>query len=103
MKNKIKTMLILAFAACISLTGCGEQKKVELLKQEISALQQEKESLQAEISELDNVAIEKKEENGTAKYVLTLEVKQTHFTLDVSERLKDKMNATEIQIPVDKE
>ena len=34
---------------------------------------------------------------------MTLEIKQTHFTLKISEHLKDAMNAIEIQIPVDKE
>lgn len=59
--------------------------------------------MQNEVSELENITVEKKEENGTAKYVLTLEIKQSHFTLDISEHLKDSMNAIEIQIPVDKE
>lgn len=40
---------------------------------------------------------------GSEKYVLTLEISQSHFTLDLDELLKDATNKLEIQIPVDKE
>lgn len=102
MKKKILSV-VLTVVLLFSLTGCGEQAQVDLLKQEISELQEKKTDLQNEVSELENITVEKKEENGTAKYVLTLEIKQSHFTLDISEHLKDSMNAIEIQIPVDKE
>lgn len=98
-----KLIAALAVVMVVCLIGCGEQAQVDMLKQEISELQTEKQSLETEIAELSNVVIEKKEENGTAKYVLTLEIKQSHFSLDISEHLKDSMNAIEIQIPVDKE
>jgi hypothetical protein len=42
-------------------------------------------------------------ENGTAKYIITLNIKQSHFTLDLSQHLKDEMNDISIQLPVDKE
>lgn len=102
MKKKILSV-VLTVVLLFSLTGCGEQAQVDLLKQEISELQEKKTDLQNEVSELENITVEKKEKNGTAKYVLTLEIKQSHFTLDISEHLKDSMNAIEIQIPVDKE
>ena len=34
---------------------------------------------------------------------MTLEIKQTHYTLDLEQHLKDEMNEITIQIPVDKE
>lgn len=86
-----------------SLTSCGEQEQVDFLNQQIAELQTQKSSLEVEITDLENMVAQKKEENGTAKYILTLEIKQTHFTLKISEHLKDAMNAIEIQIPVDKE
>ena len=101
--NKRILSVILIAVLLFSLTGCGEQAQVDLLKQEISELQAQKSDLQNEVSELENITVEKKEETGTAKYVLTLEIKQSHFTLDISEHLEDSMNAIEIQIPVDKE
>lgn len=102
MRKRILSVLIVA-SMIFCLSGCGEQSQIESLKQEISELQEQKSSLENELSELNNEVVEKKEENGTAKYVLTLEIKQSHFSLDISEHLKDSMNAIEIQIPVDKE
>lgn len=102
MKKSILS-IILVLVLFLSLTGCGEQSKIDSLKQQISELQVQKSELESEIYSLENIIAEKKEENGTAKYVLTLEVKQTHFSLKISEHLKDSMNAIEIQIPVDKE
>lgn len=99
--KKLIALLPVAVLAC--LVGCGDQAQADMLKQEISDLQAEKQSLESEIAELSNVLIEEKEENGTAKYVLTLEIKQSHFSMDISEHLKDAMNAMEIQIPVDQE
>jgi hypothetical protein len=37
------------------------------------------------------------------KYVLTIEIKQSHFSLNPFEHIKDSINKTEIKIPVDKE
>lgn len=93
----------LAVVMVVCLVGCGEQAQADLLKQQISELETKKSELESEVSEFENMVVEKKEENGTAKYVLTLEIKQSHFSLDISEHLKDSMNAMEIQIPVDKE
>lgn len=101
MKKLISVALAVVMAVC--LTACGEQGQINLLKQEISELQEKKSSLENELSELNKAVVKKKEENGTEKYVLALEIKQSHFSLDISEHLKDNMNAIEIQIPVDKE
>lgn len=102
MKKRLLTVA-LSVVMVVCLTGCGEQAQVDLLKQQISELENKKSELENKVSELENTAVEKKEENGIAKYVLTLEIKQSHFSLDISEHLKDSMNAIEIQIPVDKE
>lgn len=37
------------------------------------------------------------------RYILTLEIKQSHFTLNLMTHAKDKWNAVKLQIPVDKE
>ncbi len=102
MKKTILNILLMVFMV-VFLGGCGEEKQVDSLEKEISELQEQKSILENEISELSNEIIEKKEESGVAKYVVTLEIKQSHFSLDISEHLKDSMNAIEIQIPVDKE
>lgn len=40
---------------------------------------------------------------GSEKYVVTLEFKQSRFSLDIDEHLKDSANKLKIQVPVDKE
>lgn len=102
MKKRILSIILTA-VLLLSLVGCGEQSQIDSLKQQIAELEDQKSELESEVSALENTVVERKEENGTAKYVLTLEIKQSHFTLDISEHLKDSMNAIEIQIPVDKD
>lgn len=101
---KIRVLnLILVVVLLLSLTSCGEQVQTDSLKRQISELKDQKLELGNEIIALEKIISEKKEESGTAKYILTLKIKQSHITLDISERLKDYMNVIEIQIPVDKE
>ena len=38
-----------------------------------------------------------------SRYIVVFEIKQSHFTLDLSEHLKDAMNSLTMEIPVDKE
>lgn len=40
---------------------------------------------------------------GEEKYLVTFELKQSHFTLDLDEHVKDAMNKLELQIPVDRD
>lgn len=83
------------------LTGCCDndeylEQECEELRTEIVALQEQKATIETEI-------IDAKETNGTAKYVVTFRIKQSHFTLDIGEHIKDAMNEITIEIPVDKE
>lgn len=94
--------IIMAMAIMLSiLTGCAgndeylEQRCGEL-RAEIAVLQEQKAAIEEEI-------IDAKETNGTAKYVVTFRIKQSHFTLDIGEHIKDSMNEITIEIPVDKE
>lgn len=106
MKRMIVFMAVLcAFAF---LTGCATreemlnaniselEERVSELRDEVSALEVQKATVQKEIVDI-------KVENGTAKYVLTIKVKQKHYNLSLEDHLKDEMNAITIQIPVDKE
>ena len=38
---------------------------------------------------------------GETKYFVTFKVKQSHFTLDIGQHLKDEMNAAQFEIMVD--
>jgi outer membrane murein-binding lipoprotein Lpp len=106
----MKRLIMLVAVLCIfvSLSGCATQEemlrdniaeledRVSELKNEVSALEAQKATVQKEIVDI-------KVENGTAKYVLTIKVKQKHYNLSLEDHLKDEMNAITIQIPVDKE
>ena len=69
MKKKISGA-ILVVVLLFSLTSCGEQEQVDFLNQQIAELQTQKSSLEVEITDLENMVAQKKEENGTAKYIL---------------------------------
>lgn len=40
---------------------------------------------------------------GAEKYIVTFTIRQTHFTLNPFEHMKDNMNKIEFEVPVDKE
>lgn len=106
MKKIIVCFLIIIF--CFSFVGCASKEerlntnidelnsKITQLESTISELEQTRDTLKNEITDI-------KVENGTAKYIVTFNIKQSHFTLDFSQHLKDEMNDISIQIPVDKE
>ena len=105
---KVIIMFVLTVTICISLAGCMSEE--EMLNDNIAALETRVSDLKTEISNLEterdtiaNEITDIKIENGTAKYVITFNIKQSHFTLDLSQHLKDEMNDISIQIPVDKE
>ena len=95
----LSLFLVISFVFCLS--GCAEnpevlEQKITELKTQINELEIEKKNLEENVS---NIKVDK----GVAKYVVTLEIKQTHYTLDLEQHLKDEMNEITIQIPVDKE
>ena len=101
MKKKILTALLVGGMMTTILTGCGDNREylneeIDGLKVEISELENQRDLLKSEIVDI-------KVENGTAKYIVTFNIKQNHFSLDVSEHMKDVMNDISIQIPVDKD
>ena len=101
MKKKILAALLVGGMIATMLVGCGDNREylnaeIDGLKAEISELENQRDVLKSEIADI-------KVENGTAKYVVTFNIKQSHFTLDLSEYMKDEMNDIFIQIPVDKE
>lgn len=102
-------VFFLAIAICIiSFTGCVTQEErlnanIEKLEVKSLELQEEISALESEKSALQDDIIDLKVEAGTAKYVLTINIRQSHCTLDIGEHLKDSMNDISIQIPVDKE
>lgn len=100
MKKQLSLVLMLVVIV-IGTMGCESNEKE--LDNQIQTLQEEIHTLEAQKETLKNEIVDIKEENGTAKYVITFEIKQSHFSLDIGKHLKDAMNAIEIEIPVDKE
>lgn len=100
MKKKLSLVLML-MVIVIGIVGCGPNEKE--LDNQIQTLQEEIRALETQKEKLENEIVDTKVENGIAKYVITFEIKQSHFSLDLGKHLKDAMNAIEIAIPVDKE
>ena len=106
MKKIIVTILITIF--CLSFVGCATEEEklnadIDRLNSKITQLENTVSELEKTRDSLKNEIIDIKVENGTAKYVLTLNIKQVHYSLDLTEYLKDSMNDVSIEIPVDKE
>ena len=88
------------------------KEDIESLRKERAELQNERAWLiktnaikESEISFLDEHLEESHiyESGRTPKYVLGIKLKQSHFTLDITEHARDEMNAIEFEIPVDRD
>ena len=111
-----KLAFILTTTLC--LCSCGSdyyREQVDELKRERSMLHTEVSSLRKSCTTLGNqkstlqteVRNLEAEHNALSKgiepnYILTLEIKQGTFTLDIGEHVKNSINAITMQIPVSK-
>lgn len=103
MKRKIVALLFTGIMSVSLLTGCGEKAEVEYLQQQIVELSAEKAQLESSVAELREMETAEKIRTGTETYVVKINIKQTHFTLDLDQHLKDAMNDVDITVPVSKE
>ena len=105
--RKIIIMLVTICLVCYSMAGCSREKELNTdiikLKEAVSELESDIYNLEAQKRVLENEIKDIKIQSNTAKYIVTLNIKQSHFTLDLGQHLKDEMNDISIQIPVDKE
>lgn len=62
-----------------------------------------KEEVKTETPKLQTVEMTSDNSYNSCYYILTLEIKQSHFSLDIAEHAKDSMNTLKIEIPVDKD
>lgn len=99
--KKRALVFITTIGLCIAMVGCVDKR--EYSQREIDALNAEITQLEIQRDSLKNEIVGIKEENGTAKYVVTFNIRQSHFSLDITQHIKDEMNDISIQIPVDKE
>lgn len=110
----MKKFLVFAMFAVI-FTACYTDDDKARLQAECKALVQQKENLQSTVSRLnDNVSylssqvrdlqIQKSayETGREIKYIVKFRIKQSTFTLDIGEHIKNGMNAIELELPVSK-
>ena len=96
-----KYAIVLIAMIAITLSGCSKTETVT--NEDTAKLESEIAQLEAERDRLNEEILDTKIDNNLAKYVIAFNIKQTHFTLDIGEHLKDAMNDISIEIPVDKE
>ena len=96
-----KYAIVLIAMIAITLSGCSKTETVT--NEDVAQLESEIAQLEAERDRLNEEILDTKIDNNLAKYVIAFNIKQTHFTLDIGEHLKDAMNDISIEIPVDKE
>ena len=96
-----KYAIVLIAMIAITLSGCSKTETVT--NEDVTKLESEIAQLEAERDRLNKEILDTKIDNNLAKYVIAFNIKQTHFTLDIGEHLKDAMNDISIEIPVDKE
>jgi outer membrane murein-binding lipoprotein Lpp len=99
MKRKLLALMCAGVMA-ISLTGCGEQAQVDYLNRQIAELSAQKVELENSIATLQEMETAEKVRTGTEVYVLEINIRQSHFTLDLEEHMKDAMNDVTISVPV---
>ena len=110
----MKKFLVFAMFAVI-FTACYTDDDKNRLQLECKALAQQKENLQSTVSRLNNsktsllkqihdLQIQKSayETGREIKYIVKFRIKQSTFTLDVGEHIKNGMNAIELELPVNK-
>lgn len=101
--TRIMKKYIIALIAMIAITLSGCSKTETVTNEDVAKLESEIAQLEAERDRLNEEILDTKIDNNLAKYVIAFNIKQTHFTLDIGEHLKDAMNDISIEIPVDKE
>ena len=99
MKSKLK-VLTLTLLSAIMLVGCvttrsPEEKQLEAIRSEVSELTIERDKLKQEITSLNNY-------DGHTRYVVVIEIRQSHLIVNPVAMIKDGMNAIELPIYVDK-
>ena len=101
MKKKLICLFVTVACATALFTGCGT--KTEDMNAEVVQLQNQINDLKQQKEELETEIVDKKIDNGTAVYVVTINVAQSHPFWEIDSYIKDDMNDVDIDIPVSKE
>lgn len=101
MKKFLLFLIPFLFISCMPKDEALEEK-IHGLEAQIVSLNEKKSKISNEINELSKKEIHIAEDKGLVYYIVTFEARQTHFSLDISEHLKDAANVYTFQVPVDK-
>lgn len=105
----MKKLLLALVITSLFISGCGKtEEEIEVennlwkLKDQYAKLEQEYKAVQQDKLQTEKDILAMKTANDYQRYVLTLNISQSHFTLDITQHMKDAMNDIDMQIPVDK-
>lgn len=94
MGNNIKKCFVFFVAMFVFLTGCASTENYN--EESVGSSES---SCSSQNEAYDAIEIEP----GETKYFVTINISQSHFTLDLGQHLKDAMNDINIEIMVDKD
>lgn len=94
MGNNIKKCFVFFVAMFVFLTGCASTENNN--EQPVDSSES---SYSTQNEAYDAIEIEP----GETKYFVTINISQSHFTLDLGQHIKDAMNDINIEIMVDKD
>lgn len=108
---KKKLLLTLLIFSTLSFVACTPSKKeldaeIAQKQEQLLDLKGEYTALKSEYDVLSSLTSQAKLDTAPEKnkrYIMTLKIKQSHFSLNVKDHVKDSMNAIELDIAVDKE
>ena len=103
-KIKRASKLFLVGVLVLFTVGCStDETIIQQRKAEIEKLETDIVGLEEQRLNLEDIATELKVEKGVEKYVITINISQSHISLDIGKHIKNAMNDIDIQLPVDKE
>ena len=82
-----RIIAVIAIVLTVALSGCGEYAN----ESESADIPKETEASQTESTD------------ETPRYIVTYNISQKHYNLDLGDYIKDKMNEITLQVPVDKD
>lgn len=99
-----KSIVIAIMILLLTLTACSkDEMEVQALQVEKSQLQNEINTLKQDLDYYKTNLADFKNQNNIEIYAVKLSIKQSHFTLDFGQHIKDSMNEVIIDIPVSKQ
>jgi predicted RNase H-like nuclease (RuvC/YqgF family) len=115
--KKLLPFLFLFLTSCSATVPELEQQKKDLqasiksAKEVLTTLKSQTQEIQNRVTEAnklqqeasDLLKLARAEKQGKAKYIVTLEGRQEHFSLSLKQHLADESNTWVIDIPVDRE